>query len=849
MFMLMSPAVEATEGVQPTASRTDAGQLVVTATDTLDGRLPGATVMITGPADDPSAEPHILVTDDTGRVQLDGLPPGTYVVEVEMPGFDPARVDVTVSASRTSESQVTLGLGAFVEQVAVTQEASEQQNPDGFAEQLSQSEIDQLPDDPEDLAQMLEELAGGEAEFRVNGFEGGELPPKDQIMAIRIRQDPFGPDSMGAGRPRVEIVTRPGSNAWKSEVNAALRDQSVDARQPFAPERGVGQTRRLTWSFSGPLVKNRTSIAGRISTRDSFDAQTVVATGTAAAFNDIVNAERGTIDGNVRVEHALTQTHTLRVEYQHRNYSGDNLGVGEFNLRERAFGDERQRHVVRVSDTGTFGTKFYNEFRVQFIEDAFSTQSVSDALTVNVQNAFTAGGAQRTGGQRDREFEIANNLEFAPNDRHKMRVGVEAEVGQFRSDRMDNAIGRFTFASLDDYAMGMPRQFVQRIGDPLVDFSRYEVSWWVHDDITVSDRLRVGLGLRHDFQGYLDDKWNLAPRVSVAWTPSESKRTTYNAGLGVFNNWLADSVWEQTLRLDGERQRDLIVRDPSFPDPFDNGAEVEMPPPSVVRLGDQLAMQQARRISFGVEHRATDQIRLRLSAFGQFTGDRLRAVNVNAPVNGLLPDPAFNRITEISAISRARSEGVDASIRTNSQDRRTTTFVRYRYTRAFNDADGALSLPADGNDLDAEWGPASQDVRHRIYASLNMRLPLGVRANVSGSTWSGAPYTITTGFDDNNDTVFNDRPGDLGRNTERGVWQRNVDLRLGWRPDFIGDAAQADGRRGQNPRGMELYGRVTNLFNETNFTRFAGVLTSPFFGQPIAAGPARRFELGTRVFF
>jgi hypothetical protein len=176
---------------------------------------------------------------------------------------------------------------------------------------------------------------------------------------------------------------------------------------------------------------------------------------------------------------------------------------------------------------------------------------------------------------------------------------------------------------------------------------------------------------------------------------------------------------------------------------------------------------------------------------------------------------------------------------------------RYRYTRAWNDADGALSLPADGNDLAAEWGPASHDVRHRLYGSLRTQLPLGVRANLSGSMWSGAPYTITTGFDDNNDTVFNDRPDGLGRNTERGEWQRTIDLRLGWRPEFIGNLAdQAGGGRGaRNARGVEIYGQINNLFNETNFNRFAGVMTSPFFGQPISAGQARRFEVGTRLFF
>jgi hypothetical protein len=163
-------------------------------------------------------------------------------------------------------------------------------------------------------------------------------------------------------------------------------------------------------------------------------------------------------------------------------------------------------------------------------------------------------------------------------------------------------------------------------------------------------------------------------------------------------------------------------------------------------------------------------VRLRLSAFAHVSGDRPRAVNVNAPVNGVVPDPSFGRITEIRSIGRGEWRGIDTSVRAQTPGRSVDTFVRYRYTRAWNDADGALSLPVDANDLDAEWGPASWDVPHRLFARVRVNLPLGIRANVWGGLSSGRPYTITTGFDDNNDTVFNDRPeGDRPQQRARRV--------------------------------------------------------------------------------
>ena len=836
------------------------GQLVITARDSLEGRLPGATVRIEGQDAPSPIDAGVIVTDAEGEATVD-LAPGDYRVVVEMPGFEPVTLDVSVTSGRTERAIATLALGGFAEQVAVSSDAVPvTPTPDGQVETLTAEEIDQLPDNPEELALVLEALAGAEAEFRVNGFEGGELPPKQQIQAVRIRRDPFAPDNMGGGRPRVEIITRPGMSTWGHEVNVGFRDQSVDARQPFADVRGAGQTRRVSWNFNGPLVRNRTSISGRLSLLDSFEAQPIVALGAGTGLPSLVNQQRGWLSGEVRLEHALNGANTLRAEYQRRDSSGENLGVGEFDLPQRAYEQDTVRDIARVSAMSTVGTLLFNEFRLEFIDAREDVRSASDAVIVNVQNAFTSGGAQRRGGRRERELEIANTIDFLRGGRHKVRVGFEGEFGWSRTDRIDNFTGTFTFASLEDFEAGRPRQFVQRTGNPLVSYARYEVSWFAYDEITLSKGLRVGLGLRHDLQNLVDTTWNLAPRASVSWTPGGEGPTTLTAGIGVFNDWYQAGIYEQTLQLDGTRQRDLIIRDPAFPDPFaGEGVDIELPPPSIIRETDEIAMQTSQRVSLGAEHRLTPAVRLQLNLFGQFTQDRLRSLNVNAPVGGVRPDVAFDRITEIRSIGRARSAGFDSSVRVQWLQGRGSGLLRYRYAQAWNDADGALSLPADSRDLDAEWAPSSGDVRHRIFGFVRTELPLGVRVNLWGDIQSGAPYTIRTGFDDNGDTIFNDRPTGVSRNTERGTWQRTVNLRVGWRPwapSSRGPGAEGGerggrggrGGRGQQ-RGVELYAEAWNLFNETNYTRFAGVLTSPLFGRPTAAAPARRFNFGTRVFF
>ena len=94
----------------------------------------------------------------------------------------------------------------------------------------------------------------------------------------------------------------------------------------------------------------------------------------------------------------------------------------------------------------------------------------------------------------------------------------------------------------------------------------------------------------------------------------------------------------------------------------------------------------------------------------------------------------------------------------NMPQRRTFLFANYAWNNQRNDADGAFSLPANNYDLAAEWGRAAAVPRHIASAVFNTALMRSLRLAVSTTARAGSPYTITTGRDDNGDTVFNDRP-------------------------------------------------------------------------------------------
>ena len=150
-------------------------------------------------------------------------------------------------------------------------------------------------------------------------------------------------------------------------------------------------------------------------------------------------------------------------------------------------------------------------------------------------------------------------------------------------------------------------------------------------------------------------------------------------------------------------------------------------------------------------------------------GNQLRGQNLNAPVNGVRPDPAFANVIQV--VPDASSHNYDlipdvninfaGGVRNATQarwnPRRTVIRFNYRYRRGYNNSDGAFSVPPTGSLAD-QWAPASGDTQHRVRASISTQALRNLSAQVSYDANTGAPYTITTGFDDNADSIFNDRP-------------------------------------------------------------------------------------------
>jgi hypothetical protein len=846
------------------------GSLLVTVLDPSGAVLPNARVTVT-PEDGATAgvalEPR--QASAAGVAAIEGLAAGRYTIQAEFPGFEAVTVrDVRVRAGETRRS-MTLPIKKVAEDVVVGRDKQTAAlDPLGmaFSTVLTREQIAALPDDPDELAAVLEAMSPPGSTIRVDGFTGGRLPPKSQIRSIRLpRMDMMAAQNHGGlmGAHFIDIMTQPGLGPFRASTDLTFRDDALNARNPFAAVKGDERLQRFGASVSGTITPNRTSYSFSASGSAQYDTGTLLAALPGQTRAEPVRQPTDMLTFNGRLDHALNRDHAIRVSLQRTTFDRRNQGVGSFDLTERAFASESADTMLRISENGPLGRRFFSESRLQLRWTSSRSQSELEAPTVRVIDAFTSGGAQRQGGSRNVEFEAATDLDYVRGP-HSMRAGILAEGGRYRSDDMSNYLGTFTFASLADFEAGRAANYSRRIGDPNVAFGNLQVGLYIQDDWRLAKSVMLSAGLRYEAQTLIHDQRNFLPRATLTWVPFTSGRTTLRGGVGRFSDWLGTGTYEQTQRLDGFRQQEINIVNPSFPDPGAIGALTRT---NRYLLDDALVLPEAWSANAGVDQMLPGGVRVNATYTYRRGSHLFRGRNLNAPVDGVRPDARFANVVEVQADAASRVHTLNVGANLLRLDwRRTIVSGNYTFTKSESNTAGAFFLPSWADDLDAEWGVAAP--RHRAAAFFNMSpiANLGVMFNLRAS--SGAPYTITTGADDNGDGVFNDRPDGVGRGTAFMAGQWDIGLRVsyaigfGRAPQTTGGAGGATvvtlggggggmaggfggGADGSRYR-LELYVASQNLTNRRNYVGYSGVLTSPFFGQPTNVLNPRKIEIGVR---
>jgi len=286
-------------------SQVNAADLRGTVSDEGGKVIAGAKVMA---RDERTGFTREATTNDVGVYQFIALPPGSYEITVESPGFARAvNRNVILTIGAAAQLDFTLRVGETTEEVVVTADTQViESSRTSVAETINQRAINNLPtssrnyvgftlltstttrdNQPKLGVAPTSGLNFGGQRARANNvsIDGADATDsgvngvratvsQEAVQEFQILTNSYAPEFGRASSAVINIVSKGGGNELRGNVFAFLRDQAFSANNAFAGVREYPETRfQGGFTLGGPIVKDKTFFFL------SFEAQTLNGTG------------------------------------------------------------------------------------------------------------------------------------------------------------------------------------------------------------------------------------------------------------------------------------------------------------------------------------------------------------------------------------------------------------------------------------------------------------------------------------------------------------------------------------------------------------------------------------------
>jgi Carboxypeptidase regulatory-like domain len=754
----------------------------------------------------PSAA-HNALSDADGQYNFPSLPAGVYTVTAQAPGFAVFSKDaVNIAAGKRASLDFVLQLLTVHQQVEVEASpvkiaVSPQNNASSVT--IKGSDLEALSNDPDTLLTQLQELAGPSvgasgAQIYIDGFTGGDLPPKSAIREVRVNQNPFSAAYRNLGYGRVEILTKPGGESFHGGVSVQGNTQALNAQDPFLT--GVSQPPYHSLLYGGrlggPLGKKASfffSAERRNITHASLiNTETLGPNLLPQSYTAAVPNPWSLTSLSPRVDVQLSPNNTLAARYHYFGTNEKNDGIGSQSLPTQGYEFTRRHHFLQVSDTQILGPRVVNETRFQYLHFHNNRLPLSSDPTLEVLGAFTGGGSSDGSLSRSESHYEVHNLTTLNLGRHYVQFGGTIRDIQRTEDTNANFNGTYLFNSLAEYQttlldlkQGMmmadilaagtgPSQFNITTGNPVTSVNRLDGSLYFQDDWKLRPNLTASYGLRFESENVISDHADWAPRLGVAWGLGHgpNTKTVLRAGFGIFYERLDDDQMIVAARLDGTNQLSYLIQDPAllayFPDnpPLAGLTASNGGAPTIYRIAPNLRSPYELETAVSIERQLARDFTISMTYLNSHGEHRFLSNDVNAPEPGTFdperPATAVRPIPGAGDIYQYESAGIFRQSQwiTNFNIRRrwVSLFGYYTLNDAHSNTAGVNSFPADPYNLAADYGRAAYAVRHRVFLGGSLALPGGVELNPMLVARSGFPFSITLGQDLYGTGIHNSRP-------------------------------------------------------------------------------------------
>jgi outer membrane receptor protein involved in Fe transport len=823
-------------------------------TDSTGAAVPGATIRLETAAGELIADTK---AQQDGTFALVRLTAGDFLLVVPAySGFASRATPIHLAGSVTN-LHIRLSLESVTQEITVGGEQALSTDSSANRDTISMrgESLRRLPVFDQDpiatLTPFLDSSSGssGGVTIIVDGIEMKSLGVSPSaIQEVRINNDPYSAEFNRPGRGRIEIITKPGSRDFHGEANFIFRDSVFNAKNHFALTRPPETRRIYEGHLTGPIGSGgHTSFAASGSHREQDTAAIVSAVGPSGPINQNVPTPNLNSQASIRVTHDFSANHRLAVGYNFQQSTSTNAGVGGIILAEAGYDLASREDDAIFNDRLILTPNLINQLMVTFEKDEDITRSVTDAPSIQVSGSFIGGGAQADVDRTENTIHV-NEIVSWSHEKHYIRVGVQ--LPQFSRRAVDdhtNRLGTFKFASLSNYGGNTPYVFTAQQGIGRGLYWINEFGSFIQDQIAVNPKLQLTLGLRYDWQTFIPDNNNLAPRISLAYAPDKGK-TILRVGAGVFYDRTGGD-FPATVKLhDGVVLHAIQIQNPTFPLP--PNTDFSSIPTNLVRFSPNVRAPYAIQYSFGVERQIHKSVTLTAAYRGSVQVKSFRSRDANAPI--LPPNPNlttdyprpninFGQIQQIESGGRTLLNALDLSFR-GQAGRIFSGQAQYTLARLKNNTGGISAFPQNQYQPNAEWGRADQDRLQRFNLMGNINPDHWLTLGIAATLYSGTPYTETTGDDNFHTGLGNARPAGVGRNTLRAGGVASLDLL--WDHDFRLTKATED-----NAKILTAGVSGFNVLNRTNYTNYIGAVNSTLFTQPTAALPGRQLQFSIGFHF
>jgi len=794
--------------------------------------VPNAKVTITGAG----RFTRTVASGRDGLYLIDSIPPGDYSLAAAAPAMATVQAEQITVGARVATRDLQLKLLATSAQVTVQENiaaVSTDAASNASATVLTGDDLQSLSDDPEDLQADLEALAGpsagpggGNAIF-IDGFSGGQLPPKESIREVRVNQNPFSPEFDKLGLGRIEIFTKPGTDKYHGTVTYNLGTDWWNSRNPYATQKAPFLLQETENSFSGPITKHSsfTFDLERQAVDNGSVTNVVILDPASLAptpFSSVLKTPQRHLRFGPHVDYQINANNYFSLRYTLTRATIQDAGIGGFDLIPRGYYRLNTFNTVQFIETSIHGTAV-NETRFQYFRFGNAQTANTQAPVIQVLGAFNGGGASSL-HSRDVQssYELQNNTSIV-HRAHFLRFGVRLRRQGDNSLYPQNFAGTFTFAgalapqldannqeilangqpvlaqisSIEQYrrtVLGLPAalgggasQFTLNAGIPAVNLNQFDAAVFLGDDWRLRPNFTLNLGLRFETQTNIHDRADIAPRLGFAWAPGATAKKqgklVLRGGFGIFYDRFALANTLTAQRYNGIAQQQYVLTDPNF---FLSNI------PSLSALGANPASQSIWEVdsrfhspyllqsALTLERQLPKNTTLAVTYTNVHSLHILRSEDINAPLAGtystagntvpVYPYPGHGPIFLMTSSGLYNQNQLIANLNSKVNSA-VSLYATWVLNKAMSNSDGLNTFSGNPNNYAGEYGPSSTDIRNRFLLGGSINTRWNIRFNPLVSYQSGAPFNITSGEDPFGTTVFSARPGIATSPSQPGVIQ------------------------------------------------------------------------------